>query len=359
MDQQTRAIYEGSAAEWAAKRKAWHLDLAAALAARGAGPSIDLGCGPGWHSGALPAPSIAYDGAKAMLELVPTKAPASLRVQGDLEALPFRAGAFGTAWARNSYVHVARERVPLALADLHRSMRVGGVATLAFFLGGDEGRDLFPDSDFPGRFFSRWDLDQLLRVLSGAGFDLRAPVVRSDAPGEQDVHVEVTRARTLPDLVAPHLRLLVCGLNPSLYAADAGVGFARPGNRFWPAALAAGLVSADRDPWHAIRHHRIGFTDLVKRATVGAAELTADEYHAGFERLEALAAWLRPDAIAFVGLAGWRAAVDRRAAAGWQERAVGGRPAYVMPSSSGLNAHSSVADLTEHLREAASGAARV
>ena len=36
----------------------------------------------------------------------------------------------------------------------------------------------------------------------------------------------------------------MCGLNPSLYAADAGVGFARPGNRFWPAALAAGIVDA-------------------------------------------------------------------------------------------------------------------
>ena len=160
------------------------------------------------------------------------------------------------------------------------------------------------------------------------------------------------RARTLPDVVGPRMRVLVCGLNPSLNAADAGVGFARPGNRFWPAAIAAGLVSVDRDPWHALRQHGVGFTDLVKRATVGAAELSSDEYRAGFARLERLAEWLQPAAVAFVGLAGWRAAVDRKAVAGPQERTVGGRPVYVMPSSSGLNAHSSVDDLAQHLRAA-------
>jgi TDG/mug DNA glycosylase family protein len=149
------------------------------------------------------------------------------------------------------------------------------------------------------------------------------------------------------------MRMLVCGLNPSLYSADAGVGYARPGNRFWPAALAAGLVSVDRDPWHALRHHGIGFTDIVKRATVAAAELTPDEYTRGFARLEWLAHWLQPEIVTFIGLAGWRAAVDRRAVAGPQERTVGGRPVYVAPSSSGLNAHTQVGALTEHLRHAA------
>ena len=148
------------------------------------------------------------------------------------------------------------------------------------------------------------------------------------------------------------MRMLVCGLNPSLNAADAGVGFARPGNRFWPAAIAAELVSVDRDPWHALRHHGVGFTDLVKRATVGAAELSTDEYRTGFARLERLAAWLEPRVVAFVGLAGWRAAVDRKAVAGPQARTVGGRPVYVMPSSSGLNARSTVDSLAEHLRAA-------
>src|SRR5206468_2858704 len=128
------------------------------------------------------------------------------------------------------------------------------------------------------------------------------------------------------------LRLLVCGLNPSLYAADAGVGFARPGNRFWPAAQRAGVLHHDRDPWRTVALDRVGMTDLVKRATVGARELTPAEYCAGFARVERLAAWLQPSAVCFLGLAGWRAAVEARAIAGVQPRPLGGRPVYVMPN---------------------------
>jgi TDG/mug DNA glycosylase family protein len=218
------------------------------------------------------------------------------------------------------------------------------------FLGEDEGRDTFADSEFGGRYFSFWHLDQLHDVLEGAGFEITK--TRALKGKFQDVQLECLRARTLPDVVGPDMRVLVCGLNPSLYAADAGVGFARPGNRFWPAALSAGVASADRDPWHALRHHGVGFTDLVKRSTVAASELTRDEYRSGLARVERLVEWLRPGIVAFVGLAGWRAAVDRAAVAGPQERSIGGRPVYVMPSSSGLNAHSSVADLADHLRAA-------
>jgi TDG/mug DNA glycosylase family protein len=149
------------------------------------------------------------------------------------------------------------------------------------------------------------------------------------------------------------MRLVVCGLNPSVFSADAGHGFARPGNRFWPAALAAGLVSKGHDPRHALVHHGIGMTDLVKRATPRADDLTPDEYQAGVERVGRLVEWLRPGAVVMVGLAGWRAAVDRKATAGVQPEPFGGRPLYVMPSTSGLNAHSRLDDLTTHLRSAA------
>jgi hypothetical protein len=57
--------------------------------------------------------------------------------------------------------------------------------------------------------------------------------------------------------------------------------------------------------------------------------------------------------VCFVGLSGWRAAVDRRAVAGRQHEDFAGAPAYVMPSTSGLNARTSLAELVEHL-----GAAR-
>ena len=154
------------------------------------------------------------------------------------------------------------------------------------------------------------------------------------------------------------MALLCVGLNPSLYSADAGVGFARPGNRFWPAMLAAGLVDTARDALAALTDHGIGMTDLVKRATVAAAEVHVDEYRSGLGRVDRLAGWLQPDAVCIIGLDGWRKVVDRRAVAGWQEHGVGGRPAYLMPNPSGLNAHAQVPDLAAHLRAAAAGPAR-
>jgi TDG/mug DNA glycosylase family protein len=356
VDQRTREIYEANAEQWAGVRKPNQTELAMALANRSVSPSIDLGCGPGWHARLFSPPVVALDAAYAMLRLVRANAPNALPVQADLEALPFRRGALNTAWARNSYVHLPRTRVPAALADLHRILRPDARAMVLLFVGDDEGRDMFKDhNDFPDRYFSRWDLDHLRDVVVGAGFETDDCEIHAER--EHEVHLELTRARTLPDLIGPDMRLLVCGLNPSLYAADAGIEFARPGNRFWPAALAAGIASRDRDPWHAFRHHGIGFTDLVKRASVGASELTTDEYRAGHSRVDRLVRWLQPGAVVFVGLAGWRAAVDRRAQPGLQPEGIGGRPAYVMPSTSGLNARMPLRDLAEHLRAAAAVAA--
>jgi TDG/mug DNA glycosylase family protein len=351
VDQKTRAIYEANAEQWAGVRKPNRTELARALGARSSGPSVDLGCGPGWHSGLLPKPVVALDGALAMLRLVRDNTPDALAVQADLEALPFRREALATAWGRNSYVHLPRARVPAAMADLQRALALGAHAMVLVLLGDREGRNIFKRNDFPDRFFSQWDLDQLLDVFAGAGFDIDGYDVEGET--EYEVHVRLTRARTLPDLVGPNLRLLVCGLNPSLFAADAGIGFARPGNRFWPAALGSGIASRDRDPWHAFREHGIGFTDLVKRATVAASEITKDEYRVGHARVERLVRWLEPGAVVFVGLAGWRAAIDPHARPGWQPDGIGGRPAYLMPSTSGLNARVPLAELAQHLRTAA------
>jgi TDG/mug DNA glycosylase family protein len=304
----------------------------------------DLGCGPGWYSEALGRPVVALDATAAMLALVPEHAPDAARVRGDLEALPLRRGALAGAWVSASLVHVEAERVPLALADLHEAVQVGGRVFLSVVshLVPARGRDTFG-----GRFFSYWEPAQWRDVCTGAGFAIES----LDHDGEW-VRVEATRVRTLPDFVGPDMRLLLVGLNPSEYAADAGVGFARPGNRFWPAALDAGIVTRDRDPRHALRHHGIGMTDLVKRATPRADQLTRDEYRAGVDRVERLVEWLAPAAVCIVGLAGWRAGRDRTAPVGWQPAPFGGRPAYVMPNPSGLNAHASRAALAEHLRSA-------
>ncbi|HEV2766603.1 MAG TPA: mismatch-specific DNA-glycosylase [Acidimicrobiales bacterium] len=259
----------------------------------------------------------------------------ALRLRAEAGALPFRRGALRRAEIEFETGMVAAGRLPLVLAELHRCLPVGG--RLDVVLPAGKAGDSVPPSVG----------ERLDAVLTGAGFDLSAVRAQSQAAG-----IVCRRARTLPDTVAPGMRVLVCGLNPSLYAADAGTAFARPGNRFWPAALAAGLVSVDRDPWHALRHHRVGMTDLVKRATVAAGELTSDEYRRGVARVERLCAELRPAVVCFVGLAGWRAAVDRAAPAGPQPGTLGGRPVYLMPSTSGRNASARLDELTSHLRAA-------
>jgi TDG/mug DNA glycosylase family protein len=143
--------------------------------------------------------------------------------------------------------------------------------------------------------------------------------------------------------------VLVCGLNPSIYAAEHGMPFGRPGNRFWPAALKARLVDRDRDLAAALERG-VGFTDLVKRPTVRAAELTRDEYEAGVDRIRSLVRAFRPKVLCFVGLEGWRRAVDRNATPGWVRGGFEGADAYLMPSTSGLNAHARLDDLVKHLR---------
>jgi TDG/mug DNA glycosylase family protein len=348
VDPETIATYEARSAEWIAARAPRALELAAALAddvAPGAWRA-DLGCGPGWYAPALGEPVVALDATAAMLAAVPEHAPDAVRVRADIEALPFRRHALGGAWANASYVHVAAELVPLALADLHRAVAPGGAVHLSVL------PDRFGTPDpFGGRLFSYWGQQRLRDVVDGAGFTLDAFTERGDW-----FVLRLTRARTLADTVAPGMRLLVVGLNPSIYAADAGVGFARPGNRFWPAALEAGIVSRDRDARHALAHHGVGMTDLVKRATARADELDRSEYQAGAARVARLVEWLQPAAVCMVGLSGWRAAIDRRATTGWQPEPFGGRPVYVMPNTSGLNARVPLAALAGHLAAAAGGA---
>jgi TDG/mug DNA glycosylase family protein len=351
MERETVEVYEALANEWRDKRPAKFLDRAEALVAAvpAGGVRADLGCGAGLHLPVLGLPAIALDAAFAMLPLARDVAPDAWCVQADLEALPLARGSLAGAWARASYLHVQPPRLPLALAQLHVALQVGAPVVLTMRHGEET------DEEFPGRYFSDWEADPLRDVLVGAGFDVEECAL--DAGGEW-INVRARRVRTLPDYVGPDMRVLVCGLNPSEYSADRGAGFARPGNRFWPAALQSGLVTRDRDPLHALTQHGMGMTDLVKRATPRADELTPAEYQDGAARLERLVTWLRPRVVCFVGLSGYRAAVDRRATAGEQLATFGGASTYVMPNTSGVNGHASLDDLAAHLRATAALADR-
>ena len=348
MDRATVDVYERRAEEWAERRSALHRERAVRLASRTlpGRPVGDLGCGPGNYLADLGPAVVAIDAAAAMLDVAGgAQPPGAHLVQADLEAIPLRDRSLGGAWASNSYLHVPRDRLPLALARLHWALAVGAPLTLSVVVGDGDGD--WPGDDFPGRLFSYWQPADLAALLVGAGFEVDDVAVA----GER-VWAEARRVRTLPDTVAAGQRVLVCGLNPSVVAANAGYGFAGPSNRFWKAAVASGLVTRPRDPLACAAHDLVGMTDLVKRATPNAAVLAVAEYRAGADRVRRIVEWLRPELVLFVGLAGWRAAVDRRAVAGLQPDPFGGAPAYVMPSTSGLNAHSTPAALTAHMAEA-------
>lgn len=356
LDRATNEVYEAKARQWTDARQGKSVALAHRLLDRAPetrGPLLDLGCGPGYLTAELPPGSIGLDPAAAMLDLLTRRVGSAVAIQAEAAHLPFATESIGGAVVNAVYVHVDRPDLPLALAELHRVLEVGAPVELGMF-GGDQDLTEMTTGDFAGRRFALWRDDHLTDVLLGAGFAVEEHV-RYETDHWPNVRSSLVRLRSLPDTIGPGMRLLVCGLNPSLHSADLGVGFGRGGNRFWPAALAAGLVSVDRDPRHALSEHGIGMTDLVKRATPRAAEITADEFRDGLARVERLCAWLQPAAVCMVGLAGWRAAADRTAVAGWQDRLLGETPVYVMPSTSGLNAHAQLPDLTEHLRRAVAG----
>ncbi len=366
MDRRTADAYERGAATWIARRGPSAIAdgrLAAFLRRLPrTGWIADLGCGPGWYAAAIRGNGrrvVALDVSAAMLAVARRRAPHALRVRGDLAALPFGRHALAGAWALNCYAHVPRRQLALALADLHAALRPGAPVALTLAdiealprprraSRATETEHRVTGTPLPARLFTAVSRTRARALLIGAGFTgVRVEKV-SDAFW---LHLSARRARTLPDLVRPGMRLLICGLNPSVYSADAGVPFARPGNRFWPAAIAAGLVTQPRDPRAALRRG-VGFTDLVKRATPGASVLSAREYAAGVTRVAALARLYRPKAICFVGLDGWRAAIDRRAVPGWITGGFGDCDAYLMPSTSGRNAATPPAALAAHLRRA-------
>jgi TDG/mug DNA glycosylase family protein len=174
-------------------------------------------------------------------------------------------------------------------------------------------------------------------------------------PSAEDL--AAARNRTIPDLLPPPgapLRVLFCGINPSLYSAATGWHFARPGNRFWPALHLSGFTPRRLDPAEQdlLAGYGLGITNLVARATAQASELGPAELRAGGERLTALIAGRRPRVLAIVGVTAYRTAFARpRATVGPQAGTLAGARLWVLPNPSGLNAHTTAPKLAEMLRD--------
>ncbi|MFF5082968.1 G/U mismatch-specific DNA glycosylase [Actinoplanes sp. NPDC000266] len=158
----------------------------------------------------------------------------------------------------------------------------------------------------------------------------------------------------IPDLIGPNLRVLFSGINPSLYSAATGHHFARPGNRFWPALYRSGFTPGLLHPSEQFELPTmgLGITNVVARATARADELAPAELRAGGEALAAKVRNARPKTLAVLGVTAYRTAFARpKAKMGPQEETVGGRPVWVLPNPSGLNAHYTVDTLAGAFRE--------
>lgn len=177
--------------------------------------------------------------------------------------------------------------------------------------------------------------------------------------------LEEYRDATVPDLVAPGVRLLFVGINPGLWTAATQTHFAHPGNRFYPALRRAGIIERDIDRGAGMseddRAHLIGrgvgITNIVHRATAKASELTADELRAGGVELRALVDRLDPAVVAIAGITAYRRAVAQpRAVMGEQPARWGRSRLWVVPNPSGLNAHETVESLAAAYRRPARAA---
>lgn len=162
------------------------------------------------------------------------------------------------------------------------------------------------------------------------------------------------KTKTVPDVIAHDLRVLFCGLNPGLYSAATGHHFARPGNRFWPAMFAGGFTERLLSPFEEceLLKHGYGITNLVKRASATAAELTNEELIAGGQTLIRKVRKFRPACVAVLGVTAFRTAFDQpQASVGEQDLCFGQSRVWLLPNPSGLNAHFQIPELGRLFRK--------
>ncbi len=156
------------------------------------------------------------------------------------------------------------------------------------------------------------------------------------------------QGRRLADVLSGGLRVLFCGINPSLYSAAIGHHFGRPGNRFWPALYAGGFTDRLLSPFEdrELLNSGYGITNLVARATATAGELRPEELVAGARTLGRKVCRHGPHCVAFLGITSYRLAFGRpRSALGPQEERIGSARIWILPNPSGLNAHYQLPDL--------------
>ncbi|MBD2055821.1 G/U mismatch-specific DNA glycosylase [Oculatella sp. FACHB-28] len=166
--------------------------------------------------------------------------------------------------------------------------------------------------------------------------------------------IQAAVGKTVPDIIAPDLRVLFCGINPSLYSAVVQHHFARPGNRFWKTLYAAGFTDRLLHPSEdqQLLTFGYGLTNIVDRATARADELDAEELVIGHQQLAAKVMRDRPKCLAILGISAYRTAFKRpKATLGRQPEILHDTLIWVLPNPSGLNAHYQLDDLKQVYQE--------
>ena len=157
-------------------------------------------------------------------------------------------------------------------------------------------------------------------------------------------------------------RLVFVGINPGLWTAATQTHFAHPGNRFYPALHSAGITDRELDRVGGLSEadrryltdRGVAITNVVRRATARASELTRSELRTGGTQLISRLERWRPGVVAIAGVTAYRAAFDLPGASlGHQPRSLAGAELWVVPNPSGLNAHETIASLACWYREVA------
>jgi double-stranded uracil-DNA glycosylase len=144
----------------------------------------------------------------------------------------------------------------------------------------------------------------------------------------------------IPDVLAPDLRVLFCGINPGRVSAAARAHFANPRNDFWRLLHAAGFIPRLLEPQEQFEllGYDIGVTNAANRTTPGSGDLRKADFAGAAERLEQIARELTPKWIGFVGKEAYRGAFGERPELGVQERRLAETQLFVLPSTSPANA---------------------
>jgi double-stranded uracil-DNA glycosylase len=144
----------------------------------------------------------------------------------------------------------------------------------------------------------------------------------------------------VPDVLAPGLAIVFCGINPGFRSAAAGAHFANPRNDFWRLLHDSGLTPRQLAPeeQHDLLALGYGLTNAAHRTTRGSGNLRRGDFAGAAERLEGIAVELRPAVIAFVGKAAYQGAFGERPEHGLQHRRLGETRLFVLPSTSPANA---------------------